>query len=197
MKSSSTKRLLLTFTLFFFTILFFFSPFFLKKFAKGLISTDSLNKADAVVVLSGDSGFRILKAIELYHTGYANKMIISGNKIYNTSHPQLMSQLAQIKLVPYHNIFLEEHSLSTWDHPRYIEPILTQQNFKKLIVVTSYFHTKRVRHIFNQYYKEKNVSIIVVGAYDGIDYNHWWKDHNMTEAILIEWAKTIWYFLFK
>jgi len=197
MKSASTNRLLLIFTFFFLIMLLFFSPFFLKKLAKGLISTDSLKKADAVVVLSGDSGFRILKAIDLYHAGYANKMIISGNKIYNTSHPQLMSQLAQLKLVPYQDIFLEENSLSTWDHPRYIEPILNQQNIKKIMVVTSYFHTRRVRHIFNQYYQGKNVSIVVVGAYDGIDYNYWWKDHNMTEAILIEWAKTIWYFLFK
>lgn len=197
MKSASAKRLFLIFTLFFLTILFFFSPFFLRKFSKALISIDPLKKADAIVVLAGDSGFRILKGIDLYHAGYANKMIISGNKIYNTSHPQLMSQLAQIKLVPYQDIFLEENSLSTWDHPRYIEPILKQHHIKKIIVVTSYFHTQRVKHIFNQYYQQKNLSITVVGVYDGIDYNQWWKDHNMMEAILIEWAKTIWYFLFK
>jgi len=197
MKSASTKRLFLIFTLFSLISLFFFSPFFLRKFAKALVFTDPLKQADAVVVLSGDSGFRILKGIDLYHAGYGKKIIISGNKIYNTSHPQLMSQLAQLKLVPSQDIFLEENSLSTWDHPRYIDPILKQQKINKIIVVTSYFHTRRVRHIFNRYYQQKNVSITVIGADDGIDYNTWWKDHNMTEAILIEWAKTIWYFLFK
>ena len=167
--------------------------FFLKKFATFLIINSLPSPADAIVVLSGDKGLRLNKGVELYHRGYARQLIISGDKIYFTSHPKLMAEMAKQKGVPEKDIILEEQSLSTYDHPRYIEPILKEKKIRKILIVTSYFHTRRVKYVFDRYYQHR-YKVTVIGAPDGISYKDWWKDHNMIETIVIEWGKTLWYF---
>ena len=50
---------------------------------KFLVKSDKLEKADAIVVFSGDNGQRTEKGVELLKEGYADYLILSGGKVYD------------------------------------------------------------------------------------------------------------------
>lgn len=48
-----------------------------------LVVSDDLKKADAIVVFSGDNGFRTEVGVELLKKGYGDYLILSGGKVYD------------------------------------------------------------------------------------------------------------------
>ena len=169
---------------------------FLRAMGYYLVIQHTPQKTDAIVVLSGGKSHRVNMGATLYQKGFAPKIIMTGGYLHQISIPYLMKQEAIKKGVPSQNILLETNSQSTYDHPKFIHPILDKNNIHSITLVTSKFHTRRALQSFKKYYKNSDLKIFIVGAEDKIDYENWWSDHNMTESILIEWAKIIWYFIF-
>ncbi len=169
-------------------------PFLLQRAGLFLIEeTTSLKPAEVAIILGGTNEARVKKGVALFQHGAAKKLLMTGSPFYLSSEPELMSQYAQFFGVPSHNILLETASYSTYDHAVNCLPILKKMNVKSIIIVTSKYHTRRSKWIFHRVFKQTLISIQIVGADDAIPFQLWWKDHEATEKIVMEWGKLVWY----
>ena len=174
-------------------LLFVFHPFILKKMATHLIFETPIDQVEVIVVLTGDNGTRLKKGIDLYKQELAPQILISGGDMFlDKNVVDYMAEYAQDQGVPSENIILEKAALSTFDNAQNTYELLNNLGYKKVILVTSKFHTKRTYKIFRKIYGD-DIEISVTSAQDNIDYNNWWQSYEMAEKVLIEWGKTVIY----
>ena len=183
------------FFIFFCALFFVFILNMLFNMESMLVYEKPLDKVDAIVVLSGDSGARVKKAVELYDANVSRLMIMTGGPRYLTTDPDLMSEYAISLGVVKEHIFIETESYSTRDHAVFLGPIFEEHNIKSFVIVTSLFHTRRSYDIFSSFYKNE-FEIAVVGAPDNINYSLWWTRFSDVEMVMIEFFKALFYSLF-
>ncbi len=94
---------------------------------------------------------RVEKGVELWHRGYANRLIFTGAAVANSSvEAEVMANLALSLGVPNDKIVKDTKARSTVENALQTAEILTALNFKKALVVTSPFHTRRARYLFSK-----------------------------------------------
>lgn len=105
---------------------------------------DSLQKADAIVAVSGgDTTARAEKAVELYAKQYAPLLIFSGAAAdpSSPSNARVMQEIAVERGVPASDIRIDELSRDTRENAAGIKNYL--QNSERIILVTSEYHQRR------------------------------------------------------
>jgi len=104
-----------------------------------------------------DAKLRAEKAIELYKSGRAKKIIFTGgsaevfsgnNKLI--SEAKFMANIALRNNIPKYNIILEENATTTIENAKFSKKIVDTKKFKSAIVVTSKFHILRTKQIFKK-----------------------------------------------
>jgi uncharacterized SAM-binding protein YcdF (DUF218 family) len=117
-----------------------------------LVKEDSLQKAGAIVVLSGNLPARALEAAPLYRAGYANQIWLTHPAPQSESLAQmglrypseadLNYQVLRRRGIPAKAIrVLEPPIINTQDDPELIGSALQQENGAPVIVVTNKAHT--------------------------------------------------------
>jgi uncharacterized SAM-binding protein YcdF (DUF218 family) len=109
-----------------------------------LMQSDELQKADAIVALSGgDTGGRAARAIAIYQQGYAPLIVFSGaaKDPSSPSNARVMERLATESGVPSSAVRIDELSRDTKENAQGVKNILIDS--KKIILVTSEYHQKR------------------------------------------------------
>ncbi|MBM3861877.1 MAG: YdcF family protein [Verrucomicrobia bacterium] len=96
---------------------------------------------DAIVVLGGDPGDRAPHAAELYKKGVASLVIVAGDG-GGLAHALKMAG------VPSSAIIQEAGSRTTWENARNVAPILEERGIVKVVLVTSWWHTRRALACF-------------------------------------------------
>jgi len=163
---------------------------FLHAMENFLVINEEPNPADVIIVLSGDSGKRIDYGVQLYHSGYANKILLTGGP----TAIEIMQVQALSLGVPKDHILLEEESLSTYDNAMYTLEIMQANTFKSAILVTSPHHTRRASIIFDRFFKGVDLTICSV-PYDSSNPSKWWKDSRTATTVASEYLKLIWYYV--
>jgi len=138
---------------------------------------DSLQKADAIVVVSGgQTQSRAAKGIDLYKEGYAPKIIFSGAALDDgPSNAFAMRDLALSEGVPAKSILIDEKSQNTYENAVNSKTILDELQAKKIILVTSPYHQRRANQTFEKVLGS-NYEIIGVSAYDDRwSKSQWWR----------------------
>ncbi len=113
---------------------------------------DELKKADAIVVVSGgDTATRTDKGVRLWQAGWAPRLVFSGAAAdQGTSNAAVMRAQAVAEGVPAGATFVEERSTTTRENAEFVKPILESQNAKSVILVSSPYHTRRVKLNFQK-----------------------------------------------
>ena len=164
-----------------------------------LVTYDKPKNDDVIVVLSGDKGTRTQYAVTLYKQGYANKIILSGGIVYNkTTMAQLMAEQAVELGVPSENIILEDKADSTFDNAIFTRDILLKNDFRSAIIVTSDYHTRRSKMIFNNVFKGSNIKLTYcASAGEYFNKDKWWVSNKSAMIVINEYIKFIGYALGK
>jgi uncharacterized SAM-binding protein YcdF (DUF218 family) len=182
----------------------FHSPL-LRYAGNCLIKEDSLQKADALVVLSGSAFERGSKGTELLQNGYArmiicpggnldlNYLILFGDSIYEsdiTKKKILQSGVTDSSVVCIHN------GTSTQEEAQAVKEYCKLHHFKSIIVVSTYFHTARVKRVYSKIFAGSGITIIVRGA-KSVHYDEsiWWQSEEGLISFNNEWIKTVYYFI--
>jgi uncharacterized SAM-binding protein YcdF (DUF218 family) len=111
-----------------------------------LLNNEYLKQSDVIVLLEGDGLNRIPKVVELFKSGYANKIIVSGgldNKKEGCFHAEVLASELIKKEVPEDSIILEKKSLNTREQAVEVMKIMKQYNWDSLILVASHYHQYR------------------------------------------------------
>lgn len=105
--------------------------------------------ADVIVVLGGEPMQRPPRAAELFKQGTAPVVIVSGN-----GDCEDVRRLLEARGVPAPAIQLECASTSTVQNARFSAPLLRARHARRVILVTSWFHSRRALYCFRHYAPE-------------------------------------------
>lgn len=187
-------------------LLYLFTPEMLVWLGSILVTDMEAVAVDAIVVLGGGGPSRPREAADLFRSGLSQRVILTtqedpdgyaelnrmGIQLYR---PYENSRRILVGLgVPAESIQRIENPVShTISELREIRDFASRQDWNRLILVTSNYHTRRTqltsRHVFSGKWQ-----VAVVGSrYDTFSPNNWWQEPRHVRIFLIEFQKLIAY----
>jgi uncharacterized SAM-binding protein YcdF (DUF218 family) len=159
------------------------------------IIEDSLDKADAIIVLGDDNFFadRATRAAELFRQGRAPWVVACGRRLRpHAGIVELMEHDLIERGVPKEKIIhVVQDAGSTREEAEVLRRFVQQKNWHSLIVVTSNYHTRRARYIFRKMFPQ-TVAISVASARDAdFDPDRWWEKRISIKELTKEFAAMI------
>lgn len=170
----------------------------LPELALFLIEDHPPEKAEIIVVLAGDGfGRRILRAAELVEQGYAPNVLVDGAaEFYGLNEAQAAIDFAVERGAP-RGVFeaFPIEADSTIEEAKIVDAELMRRGVSKALVVTSDFHTRRSRSLFEARGSGKVRYVVVASEYPEFDPRAWWRSRNGAKTLLLEYLKTVytWY----
>lgn len=172
-----------------------------------LVRSDVVETSDAIVILSGANGERELEAADLYAARVAPLVVITTER-ESKALPELQRRrvhvegyvdrrhrlLRELGVPESAIIVLPETVLSTRDEADAFVAWTQAHPVRRVLLVTSVFHTRRGAYIFERALRDAGVIVRVHPAtLDRYDPNSWWQDRTTLLEGLVEWQKTIFY----
>jgi uncharacterized SAM-binding protein YcdF (DUF218 family) len=162
-----------------------------------LVKEDSLQKANAIAVLSGNFPARALEAASLYRNGYATEIwlthpgpqsdALTQMGIRYPSEADFNYQVLRRQGVPAKAIhILDSQIINTSDELEVIGSALRQKNNASVIVVTNKAHTRRVHELWNRFDSARGKLIVHGLANDDFDPSAWWTRTADTHQVIHE-----------
>ncbi len=181
---------------------------FKVQIAKGLgnylIYEDTLTQVDAAFVLSGMPTERLPYGVKVYKEGQTPLLIATGEHI----DPDLETlgimltdaALAQKALVEKYgvdstDIIILEEGTSTFEESEVILGFAKAQGYKRIMIVSSKFHTRRIKNVFKKKFAAKGIETVIRGAQsEDYEINQWWISEQGLIFVNNEYLKLIYYF---
>ncbi len=162
----------------------------LRSAGEGWLVEDPLEKSDAIVVLSIDNFYadRATRAAEVYRQGLAPLVVASGVRLRPYAGiGELMEHDLIERGVPKEKILRVPHDAeNTREEAEVLAKVATEKNWKRVIIVTSNYHTRRTRYIFRRVFPGK-IAVSVAGARDGdFDPEHWYEKRKSIKQFMGE-----------
>jgi uncharacterized SAM-binding protein YcdF (DUF218 family) len=109
--------------------------------------------AEAIVVFAGGVGEsgragggyqeRVKQAVDLYHQGWAPRVVFSSGFVFAFHETEVMRSLAVSNGVPADAIILEAQAANTYDNVVFSNRIVEQHGWRRILVVSSPYHMRR------------------------------------------------------
>lgn len=161
--------------------------------ARWLVQADEPSPSDAILVLAGDFfGDRILHASSIAGTSSAPRLYVSGPTImYGRNEADLAIDYASSQGYPRQQFVpLYIRAGSTSEEAAQIGPELRRRGVRRLLIVTSGFHTRRAGRIWRA--AEPGLEIRMIAApFREFHTEDWWKRRQDRKTVLLEWEKTV------
>jgi uncharacterized SAM-binding protein YcdF (DUF218 family) len=195
-------------TVFFIVILLYiFRGSILVGMGKFLVVENPLSNADIIYLLTGEVVSRPSHAVELYRENYANTIVVPQHELIPAEelgiYPNPTEAAVKVLLMKGINksdiivIDFDNGVTSTKDEAYALLRYINKTKIKKVILVTSNFHSYRAKHIFNKVLKETPVKIIMSPApHWKFNETNWWKFEEGLISCTNEYLKFIHYLLF-
>ena len=166
--------------------LFFAGWFVFLNVGHWLVREDPLQKASAIVVLSGRMPSRALEAARVYRQGYATKVWLThsmepGATLGKLSIPFVGEESYNKQILVHEGVpesaiqVLEPAIVNTADEMKTIGEALRKENQRTVILVTSKVHTRRTKALWNRISSREGVAIVHGVSDDSFDPSHWWR----------------------
>ena len=177
---------------------------FVANASRWLAAPDPVAAADAIVILAG-SFRRPIYAAELHKQRVAPLVYVSvpardpvvamldplGVRL--TPIEETYEQILRAMGVPAAGIRrLGKGSLSTFQEAREARKLFTAPG-TRLVLVTSPFHVRRARMVFEEVFAGSGVGVAVVSAPQEPFPVAWWTSQDAAREVLLEWAKIAFY----
>jgi uncharacterized SAM-binding protein YcdF (DUF218 family) len=164
----------------------------LRFVGENWIVEDPLERSDAIIVLSGDNFYadRATRAAELYRRGMAPVVVASGQRLRPfAGTAELMVRDLSERGVPKDKIEAFAHDAdNTREEAQALAQLTARKKWRNVIVVTSNYHTRRARYIFDRVFPS-TVKVRVASARDGdFDPEQWWQHRKSLKQLTREMA---------
>jgi uncharacterized SAM-binding protein YcdF (DUF218 family) len=190
-------RIFLNLIILLFLVIFCFALYLvrhplLRFMAESWIIEDTLDKADALIVLGDDNFYadRVTRAAQLFREGKAPLVVASGRRLRpNAGIAELMEHDLVERGVPRDKTIRFSHDGdSTLEEAQSLVRIVKERKWHSVIVVTSNFHTRRARYIFLHVFPQ-GMAVRVASARDGdFDPEDWWTRRKAIKRLTREFA---------
>lgn len=166
-----------------------------REITEFLFVEDDPEAADLIFVFGGKRQERALRAAELYRQGYAPKIWVSGGdkRKTGTAEAEVLKRTMMEQGVPEAAILLETASADTIEnvvasHPL-IEKAFGWKNFRKVILVSSPMHMRRVKRAFARHCPPETKIICCPDGRTDIARDNWWQTPEGRREVLRELEK--------
>jgi uncharacterized SAM-binding protein YcdF (DUF218 family) len=170
---------------------------------------DPLQKADAIFVFAGKYAERPLEAVDLYNSGYAPRIVITRatddqatfelerRRIRIPTPGDLTADLLRQAGIPPSALvsprFVHDN---TGEEARTIRELALQHGWRRVIVVSSKYHLRRIRVAARHYLRGTGVEVLARGSrYDASTPDRWWTRRSDMRVLATEVPKLIAYAL--
>ena len=176
--------------------------------ARWLIVRAPLERADAIVVLSGSGTLRerVEHAARLYAEKRAPKILLTtDNRQGGWSsreqrnpyfHEIAIRQLSRLG-VPTENVEVVTPPVdSTWDEATVLRDYAKTHNLRSILIVTSSYHSRRALFTFRNFFAGTDTQVGIDPVETGIQTPRpatWWLHQRGWELVLVEYLKLIYY----
>jgi len=169
--------------------------FFLAANAGKFLELNAQQPADLILVLAGETDTRPALALDLLNKGYAARVLMdvpARARIYDTTAMQVaesyirkLPQANQVTLCPI-------TGLSTRDESHDVAMCLAQQSVRRILIVTSDYHTRRALSIFR--HEMPGTSFSIAAAHDSSQFGvRWWTHRQWAKICLDEYLRLFWW----
>ena len=153
---------------------------------------DRLERADAILVLGDDNfaGERASRSAELFRAGWAPLIVASGRWLRSYAGvAELIGRDLETRGVPQTAILRIPHRASnTREEAQALRELVTDRGWRRVLLVTSNYHTRRARYIFRKVFPPQ-VTVLMVSVRDAdFDPDSWWESRQSTKLFLLETA---------
>jgi uncharacterized SAM-binding protein YcdF (DUF218 family) len=121
-------------------------------------------KADAAIILGGGGASRLKRGIALYDAGTVRELILVDAKESSWKH--ITNQLCPEYDLFGKNVMVLSGSESTWTDAQLALPVCVKKGFKRVLVITDPYHSRRSDMIFQRIFKPANIVVDVVHSGD-------------------------------
>ncbi|HEY6269174.1 MAG TPA: YdcF family protein [Candidatus Acidoferrum sp.] len=194
---SELGRIFLNLILLLFFLLFGFLLYLVRRpilrfTAEAWIIEDPLDKADVLIVLGDDNFYadRATRGVQLFREGKAPVIVASGRRLRPSAGiAELIERDLVERGVPKDKIVRFTHDAdSTLEEAEALAKLVKGRKWRKVIVVTSNYHTRRARYIFRRVFPQGLV-VSVASTRDGdFDPEHWWEKRKSIKELTREFA---------
>jgi uncharacterized SAM-binding protein YcdF (DUF218 family) len=176
-----------------------------------LVAEDEPQQSDIIVLLMGSGPDRMLGAVDLYHAGHADEILMVRNMVrgydlvvsqgVKIPHDTDIAREVAVQLgVPVEKItVLPGDALSTQDEVIQLREYLkSEPDIDSLIIVTSKSHSGRAKKIFVKAMSSIDREIKVLSCpteYDDFNVDRWWKDREDLKRGALEYLKLIHFYV--
>jgi uncharacterized SAM-binding protein YcdF (DUF218 family) len=185
--------------------LYIFREAIFQRLGNYLIFSQPPKKAEAIFVLAGHPIERGRKAAELYQGGFAPKVICTGGAqdsilllfgVKATESAITRQQLLKLG-VSSSAITLVPRGTSTYEECDAILDYCRTKGLKRILVVSSLFHTRRVGRTLSRLVRERDSTRWQIVGAPAIQYqeSQWWKSEHGLIFVNNEYVKLLYYTL--
>ncbi len=171
-----------------------------------IVNNITVDSNASIVVLSGGPFTRIPKALELYQTGYGERLLLTTLQPLNSklahlilTNEQIARKISKILAIPatFESVpSLKGGATSTFDEAHDLLAYCAKENIKHLIIVTDAFHTRRALYAFKKIFQDSSIKIEAAAALNEVySVEDWWRSDRGIAAYLLEPIKFAVYLL--
>jgi uncharacterized SAM-binding protein YcdF (DUF218 family) len=186
-------------------LVFIFRAPLLTGMGKFLVVSDELTPADIIFVLNGDFTTRPFFAGDLYKQELAPKVVMARAEDLPPTELGILPNDTEISVTIMEQQGVQSADIilldfpggvtSTFDEAETLRDYVLTTDIHRVILVTSAFHTRRARWIFNKELAGLDVVIEMAAAPNrGFDATNWWKSEDGLITLLNEYVKLTYYF---
>lgn len=151
---------------------------------------DPLPHADAIVVLGDDNywGDRAGRAAQLFRMGDAPVVVASGRRLRPYAGvAELIAHDLESDGVPAPAVVTFDHDAAdTREEAKALRGLAAQRHWRRLIVVTSNYHTRRARYIFLKVFPQDTPIAMASSVDHFYDPDEWWKHRAGLKIFFLE-----------
>lgn len=176
-------------------IVIFLFLLFLSVTSGSFLLVNDPQPADVIVVLAGETNWRPARALQLLSQHYAPKMLLDvpiNAIIYNQN--TLDIARSYVRSLPARDFIsiCPIAGLSTKEEAKDVVRCLKDSGARRVLVVTSDYHTRRARSTFQHELRGYQVS--VAASFDSEQYGlAWWQHRQWAKMNLDEWLRLMWW----
>lgn len=183
-------------------LLFLFRVPLMKMAGNHLIDIDEPEKVEALFVLGGNSKDRASHAVQLYNEGFSPTLVCTGGNIpsvleaIDTSLYEAEISVSLIRRlgVPESASIALTNSTSTLEEAQEIRAYCELEGLGHVGILSSLFHTNRVRNVFEEQFEDSDVELTFFGAPSSrYDESTWWTSEEGMIMVNNEYMKLLYY----
>lgn len=154
--------------------------------------------ADLVVVLGGEDGHRVKKGVEVFRSGFAPSVLLTGIEASPAQErAYYLNWLAQVLAdagVPAGRVLFETNASNSFEEARATLAMLQAKAWNTALVVSDPPHMRRLDWVWGKVFEGSGKSYVLVASEPAWwDAAHWWQSEKSGQFVLTELVKMGYY----